>query len=77
VPRTDTDCGASYQWCLLSNYSGDMHEILKKLGITAVNTAVIRLEGMKDFLKKHSLIRKNYFVIPPLTNDTISIALII
>lgn len=52
IPRTETDCGASYQWCLLSNCSGDMHEILNKFRITAVKTAVIRLEGIKEFSKE-------------------------
>jgi hypothetical protein len=28
VPRNDKNCGASYQWCLLSNYKDEMHEIL-------------------------------------------------
>ena len=53
-----------------------MHDILKKFGINRDKKRLLyNLKGLKNFLKKYSLIRTNYYVILPLTDDIVSNAL--
>lgn len=70
-PRIETNCGILYQFCMASNYSDGVYEILKKVKKNCIRKAILSyMKTRTNFITEYSPVRKIILWFLTLINDT-------